>query len=288
MVDPWLVAQEVVASTRELSPLVAVQPAYMHPYAVAKLVSSLAFLHARRVYLNMVAGGFPTDLAALNDTTPHDQRYTRLAEYTQLIMSLLTSDSAVTHDGEYYHVHGLKLTPPMPRSLVPEVFISGSSDAGIAAAEQLGALAVRYPKPVRVYESEPVLNGGSFGIRLGVIARERSAHAWKAARTRFPADRKGQVTHQLAMKVSDSEWHKQLSAIAAEEFAPDEPYWMHPFENYKTFCPYLVGDYDRVAEELVRYVGIGCRTIILDVPPGEQELAHTAVVLKRAAERAVR
>jgi alkanesulfonate monooxygenase len=287
MVDPWLVAQAVIASTRSLSPLVAVQPAYMHPYTVAKFVTSLAYMHARRVYLNMVAGGFTTDLAALNDTTPHDERYARLTEYTALIMSLLTSDAPVTHEGRFYSVTNLKLTPELDQSLVPQVFVSGSSAAGLAAAEQLGALAVRYPQPVRTYENEPV-PAGSFGIRLGIVAREKSEDAWKAAYARFPADRKGQLTHQLAMKVSDSGWHKQLSELAREPKAADEPYWMHPFENYKTFCPYLVGSYDRVADEIARYVDVGCRTIILDIPSGERELAHTGIVLDRAAERTLR
>jgi len=58
LVDPWLVSQVIVQNTHSLCPLVAVQPVYMHPYAVAKMVSTLAFLHGRRVFLNMVAGGF--------------------------------------------------------------------------------------------------------------------------------------------------------------------------------------------------------------------------------------
>src|SRR6266496_6617877 len=58
LVDPWLIAQEMITHTERLSPLVAVQPVYMHPYTVAKMVASLGFLHGRRVYLNMVAGGF--------------------------------------------------------------------------------------------------------------------------------------------------------------------------------------------------------------------------------------
>src|SRR5919204_6216750 len=53
LVDPWLVAQLVITATERLAPLVAVQPMYMHPYAVAKLVSSMALLHGRRVDLNM-------------------------------------------------------------------------------------------------------------------------------------------------------------------------------------------------------------------------------------------
>src|SRR6266478_1709651 len=72
--DAWLVSQTIVENTQALSPLVAVQPAYMHPYTVAKMVTSIGCLYRRRVYLNMVAGGFKNDLAALNDTTPHDKR----------------------------------------------------------------------------------------------------------------------------------------------------------------------------------------------------------------------
>src|SRR5688572_29266811 len=95
ILDPWLVAQNIIHHTSHLCPLVAVQPVYMHPYSVAKMVTSLAFLYRRRVYLNMVAGGFSNDLVNLDDTTPHDRRYDRLVEYTEIVSRLLTEDSAV-------------------------------------------------------------------------------------------------------------------------------------------------------------------------------------------------
>src|SRR6266566_3812159 len=76
--DPWLVSQIIIQNTRSLCPLVAVQPVYMHPYSVAKMLASFGYLYRRRLYLNMVAGGFKNDLIALNDTTPHDKRYQRL------------------------------------------------------------------------------------------------------------------------------------------------------------------------------------------------------------------
>ena len=288
-VDPWVVAaQTVIASTNDLSPLVAVNPVYSHPYTVAKIVSSLGFLHGRRVYLNMVAGGISNDLTALNDPTPHDERYARLTEYTQTVMSLLTSSAPITAEGKYYRLTNLKLAPAIDPALVPQLFVSGSSSAGAAAAEQLAALAVRYPEPAGAYEEAPPSGGGAFGIRVGIIAREKTADAWRAAHTRFPVDRRGQVTHSLAMKVSDSGWHRQLSGIAAQERDEDDPYWMVPFENYKTFCPYLVGSYDRIATEIARYFRIGCRTIILDIVPAEKELTHTGAALERAADLALR
>ena len=123
--DPWLVTQIVIEATDHLCPLVAIQPVYMHPYSVAKMITSLAFLHGRRVYLNMVAGGFKNDLAALNDLTPHDDRYIRLIEYTTVIQKLLRSADPVNFEGLYYKVTNLKLTPPLPANLMPGLLVSG-------------------------------------------------------------------------------------------------------------------------------------------------------------------
>jgi alkanesulfonate monooxygenase len=280
LVDPWLTAQEILRASTHLAPLVAVQPVYMHPYSVAKMVATLAFLHGRRVYLNMVAGGFKTDLDALDDPTPHDERYARLHEYTRLILDLCAGD-VVTREGRYYRVRNLRLTPPVPEALRPGVFVSGSSEAGLAAARALGAVAVQYPRPPA--EAMPAPADLRAGIRIGIIARADGAEAWTAARARFPEDRRGQLTHQLAMKVSDSEWHQQLSALGAVPAGEENPYWLHPFENYKTFCPYLVGSYSRVAEEVRRYVALGYRTFILDVPASPVELEHIGVVFREAA-----
>jgi len=288
LVDPWSVAQAVIAHTERLAPLVAVQPIYMHPYAVAKLVATLGFLYGRRVYLNMVAGGFKNDLEGLGDPTPHDERYARLVEYTTVIKQLLATPGPVSFQGRYYHMTNVRLAPALPPGLMPGVLVSGSSDAGLAAARELGALAVRYPKPVAEYEVAPPPDVALLGIRIGIIARQDSADAWSVARARFPEDRRGQITHALAMRVSDSQWHKHLSELAetaGTDAGEEQPYWMVPFENYKTFCPYLVGSYDRVADEIARYVGVGYRTIILDVPASADELQHIGIVCERAAER---
>jgi alkanesulfonate monooxygenase len=275
LLDPWMLAHLILQNTAALAPLVAVQPVYMHPYWVAKQVASFGHLYDRRLYLNMVAGGFKNDLEALGDATPHDKRYARLVEYTAIVMDLLKG-GPVSYDGEFHTVSKLKLTPPLPPSLTPGVFVSGSSEAGAAAARALGATAIKYPKPSR--DETPAADLAAVGIRVGIIARERERDAWTIARTRFPDDRKGQITHQLAMKVSDSAWHRQLSDMNAEE----GPYWLVPFTNYQTMCPYLVGSYEQVATELGRYIAVGYRTFILDVPFDREELEHIGATFARA------
>jgi alkanesulfonate monooxygenase len=292
--DPWLVSQIIIQSTERLCPLVAIQPIYLHPYSVAKMISSYGFLHNRRVYLNMVAGGFSNDLAALNDRTPHDRRYDRLIEYTLIIKQLLANNGPVSFKGDFYQTENLRLAPTLPAGLFPGIFVSGSSEAGLAAARAIGALAVQYPQPADEYEKSPPPADLTCGIRVGIIARERAPEAWRVAQDRFPKDRKGELTHQLAMKVSDSVWHKQLSEMGADrraelsEQSTDEenPYWLVPFQNSKTNCPYLVGSYERVAQEITRYMGVGYQTLILDIPPNQEELAHINLVLKQAVKEA--
>jgi alkanesulfonate monooxygenase len=287
IVDPWLVSQIILQSTKSLCPLVAIQPIYMHPYTAAKMVSTYAFLHERRIYLNMLAGGFKNDLIALNDETPHDDRYVRTVEYTRIMKALLSSPEPVSFEGKYYKVTNLKMTPPLPEELYPGILISGSSEAGLAAAREIEATAVKYPKP----PGEEVDQRGDkvdSGVRVGIIAREDSDEAWRVGRERFPEDRKGQITHKLAMKVTDSQWHKQLSELGEQPVSEENPYWLGPFENYNTFCPYLVGSYDRVADEVARYIQLGFKTFILDIPPSEEEIEHTAVVFDRAQTLASR
>jgi alkanesulfonate monooxygenase len=281
LIDPWLVSQIVIQETESLCPLVAVQPVYMHPYSVAKMVSTLAFLHRRRVFLNMVAGGFKNDLAALNDNTPHDTRYQRLIDYTRIIQQLLNGGPPVTFDGEFYKVAKLALTPKVAPELRPGYLMSGSSEAGMAAAKELGAVAVQYPEPAAAAAKTWISNGcGARGIRIGIVTRPKADEAWDAALERFPEDRAGQLTRQLATKVSDSLWHRRLAEVGSTQLR--ETYWLHPFENYQTNCPYLVGSYNEVADELSSYMDLGYRTFILDIPANQEEFEHIGTVFETA------
>jgi alkanesulfonate monooxygenase len=258
----------------------------MHPYTVAKMVTSLALFYGRRLWLNMLAGGFKNDLLALDDTTPHDRRYDRTVEYTRIIMELCANPRGVTFQGEFYKTHNLKLTPPLPEDLQPGLMVSGSSPAGIAAARAVGAVAIKYPKPAdqELLAAAAATADGPSGVRVGIICRADGDEAWRVAHERFPADRKGQLAHQLAMKTSDSSWHRQLSELGQVSASAGNPYWLHPFENYRTFCPYLVGSYEQVGAELSRYLTAGYQTFVLDIPADERELDHTFQAFQVATE----
>ena len=279
LVDPWQVSQVILSCTSRLAPLVALQPVYMHPYTAAKMVTTFTYLFNRRVYLNMVAGGFRNNLVALDDHTEHDERYDRIIEYVSIIKWLFEEHGPLTFTGDYYTVKNLTLKPRIPPELVPEVFVSGTSAAGIAAARKIGATSISYPGTP---SGETVSRDGSAGIRIGIIARQESSEAWRIAYERYPIDRKGQLAHAMARRVSDSSWYEQLSELGERTAERSSPYWLVPFQNYKTFCPYLVGSYDEVRCDISKYIREGSRTFILDVPPNREELHHTAVVFNDA------
>jgi len=283
IVDPWVVAQHVIATTGFLRPLVAVQPVYMHPYSAAKKVASIALLYGRAVDVNLVAGGFRNDLRALGDATPHDERYDRLVEYATIFRQLLEDGGGVSFEGRYYRVANARLNPRVPPELRPRLLISGSSPAGRAAAQSIDAVAIRYPQPPEEEnEADLRANGLEHGIRVGIIAREHAAEAWAVARSRFPRRREGELAHKLAMNVSDSEWHRQLSSGPDGGEHEPHPYWLEPFKSYGTFCPYLVGSYGRVADELSRYLALGVRTLITDIPREPDDLHHARQVVSTA------
>jgi alkanesulfonate monooxygenase len=274
----------ILQNTRDLCPLVAVQPIYMHPYAVAKTITSIACMYDRHIYLNMVAGGFKNDLTALSDATPHDQRYERLLEYALIVKQLLEGRAPVTYQGKFYRVDSLNLTPRLPQELLPEIFVSGSSEAGVAAARELAATAIEYPKPPGEYTKRSDC-GQKSGIRVGLITRETEYEAWQIAYEKFPNDRKGELTHQIATKTSDSVWHKQLSELEKQLKNARNPYWLRPFETYKSFCPYLVGSYECVADEISKYLSLGYSTFILDIPHSEEDLHHISIAFNRATRQ---
>lgn len=286
--DPWVLAQDVIAHTHTLSPLIALQPVYMHPYAAAQKVVALARIYGRSVDLNLVAGGFRFDLAALGDFLEHDARYERLSEYGLLMMKLLTG-KRITAEGRYYRVFGLQLEGSVGDDLLPRLTVSGSSPGGLKCAGVLKATAVMYPKPLHPAQTNSVnvlaeaqCAGLRAGVRIGILARETAEQAWTEAKARFPENPEGQAMHKTAVQTSDSSWLLQLSDLKSDHPAMRrDVYWLGPFGS-DTYCPYLVGSYDDVAFYLSAYLRGGVRLIILDCPREEEDLVHAHAALQRS------
>lgn len=285
-IDPWLTAQAAIANSATFVPLVAVQPHDMTPFALARAVSSLAHFYGRKVDINFVSGGFARDLAVQGDVLDHDARYDRLTEYATIVRMLL-SGGMVNFAGEYYKVRRARLTTPVPEELLPTAYVSGSSAASLQAGETLGLGQLSFPLLPDDFASPEVRkNRFGAGISIGIIARDDSAEAWRIAHKRFPADPEGAARMKLLLSAASSSWQGQLASISIPDEAENEAYWLVPFRYHHTFCPYLVGSHDEVAQAVATYLNGGIRTFVLDIPQEPDDLWHARVAIERAAAAA--
>jgi len=192
----------------------------------------------------------------------------------------------VTFEGAFYTVRGLKLNPRIAPELRPGILVSEFSEYGMEVARQLGAIAIQSSGLPQRSEAQLPARIGKCGLRVGIVARPNGQDAWTAAFERFPGDRTGEPTPQLTTKACVSAWNKSAAGSGKESTGVRDPYWLHPFENCQTNCPYLVGSYASVAEGLARYIGLGYRTFVLDIPPAQEEFAHIGRVFQIAWRRA--
>lgn len=280
-VQPWLAAYATFANTQSMSPLVAVNPVYMHPFTAAKMVNSNAYLFGRKTYLNMITGTALSYLDALNDNLDKEQRYDRLREYAEVITLLIRAGGQpVNYEGKYYTLKNAKLQPAMPAELEPVFYIAGQSEAAMETARAINAVHMQ----MLPGQLEDGLAVGSLGVHLGVVTRETEAEAWDAAKTAFPPDPNGRRLQAFSMNNTDSAWKQRMMAAAKMETGARPGYWLEPFRHSQADCPYFVGSRGQVADLIVRLVRGGIRHFILDVPHAEREFTEFAAACQMAAK----
>jgi alkanesulfonate monooxygenase SsuD/methylene tetrahydromethanopterin reductase-like flavin-dependent oxidoreductase (luciferase family) len=263
--DPWLLASALIQQTERLVPLVALQPYALPPMSAAKMVSTLADLYRRRVDINLIAGANPTELAQVGDETAHDSRYQRAIEYVQAFRALTSGDEAYSLDGRHYRYDRLSMYAAVEPELRPRIFVAGSSAAGREAAAAIADVAVTHPEPIDAFTGgflQDVPGSVGLGIRIGVLARETAAEAWREARARHRAERAAVIETRLKLK-SESEWSRRLAVLATEMDTVDDIYWTGAFASGKGSYPLLVGNYREVAGYLGKYLAAGVRDVLV-------------------------
>ncbi len=268
-ISPWVAAQAAVVETERIQPLVAINPVYMHPFSVAKLVSSFAFLYNRKVYLNMITGTALNYLEAMRDEVSHDDRYERLREYTIIIRNLLKDPKPVTFNGRFYQVKDLVLPGQVPDHLMPEILVSGQSDAALKICRELDGIGLQMLQP----DFDAGLNDAR-SIHFGIVTRETGEEAWNAAHELFPVNEEDQEILEFSMQNTDSVWKRRMKLASEAPDRSESGYWLGPFRNFKADCPYLVGDYNLISSVIARLVQGGIDVFVLDITAREEEFAH--------------
>ena len=272
-VEPWAMAQHILVHTERNSPLIAVNPIYMHPFTVAKFVSSFALLYRRKVYLNMITGTATSDLRGLGDEQSHASRYSRLGEFIFLVRQLLTSARPINFKGKYFTANDLHLLPRLPAALMPEFLIAGQSDDARRVSMEFDCLMMQM--------LTPNLDQGIHapGLNFGIFAREERDQARRAAKLRFQDSAESRELLKLTMENTDSIWKRRLNDAGQSGDLYENGYWLLPFLTFQADCPYLVGSYADIGEMVRCFTEKNVNTIILDVVADGRELQHVCKAL---------
>lgn len=283
--DPWVTAQLILSATTALEPVVAVNPALMHPAVAARLVASLSHVYGRRVNLNVVAGAKQSDLDALGVAAgPDEDKYARTADFISALSAVL---AARPYEGPYYRLDAPSLEPPADPARAPRILAPGSRAPGVARILPLldRAMVMAKPRTALAEERERLVTAGlaqGMAMIVGIVARPTAGQAWEAAREHYAGSRRDQLAARVFNKrITSSQHRANLEAAAGAELY-DECLW-YGADRIGMDCPKLVGSYGEVAQALAAYEDLGVRTLILDLPFAVAEYEHVGLVLEAAA-----
>jgi alkanesulfonate monooxygenase len=284
-IEPWFFSQVLLHQSKQLSPFIALNPVYMHPFTAARLLYSISLFHRRKVYVNFITGTSRSELEALGDHFDHSDRYKRLYEFLYIFNALIREEAPVTFSGQFYSVKNLQLSGKFQNDLWPSYFLAGSSPEAGSLIRKFDITHLQMAQNPGVWAG--VLKEPSRkAIHFGIITAPTSEAAETALRTIF-GNKVGDSEARLletAMNNTDAVWKKMLYEGKLEEDT-NSVYRLSPFSMSKSDCPYLVGSYDQVAACIEAYICEGITDIVVEINETNESFQDAANMLKILEQR---
>ena len=289
--EPFIVAASLIDATRDLRFLVATRPATLSPTLAARLSATLDRLSGGRFYLNVVAGGDPTELAGDGIYLSHDERYEHAAEFFTVWKRLLAGEK-VDFDGRHVRVTGAQHLFPTTQRPYPKLFFGGSSAAGHETAAQHFDVYLTWGEPpaavkekIEDVKKRAARHGRSvsFGLRAHVIVRETEEEAWADADKlirhvdRQTVDAAGKIFDRY-----DSEGQRRMTALTrgnGGNLVVSPNLWAGVGLVRGGAGTALVGNPRQVADRLLEYAKLGIETFVLSGYPHLEEAYRVAELL---------
>ena len=282
--EAWISTAMMSAKTTKLKMLVAARPGYILPTQMARMVGAFDQLSEGRVYVNLIAGGNPQELAGDGITYSHDERYEVMDESVQIMKALWSSHERIDWDGKYFQLAGAHAYPKPFQNPWPRFYIGGESDA----ARDVGAKhadcyffwgdtpEATAPKVVDVKRRAKGFGRPNitFGMRMQVIVRETEAEAWDAAHSLIEGTTEKQRNLRKNWR-GESEADSRMWQLADESQNNDYRIAPHLWSGLSTVRGgaglALVGNPQQVADTLQEFVDIGCTEFCLSGYPHDEE-----------------
>ncbi len=279
--DAWLTTAMLAGQTERLKFLVAFRPGLLSPTLAAQMAATFQRYAPGRLLVNVVTGGEDAEQRSFGDFRPKDERYRRTDEFLSVVRALWRGER-VDFEGDQVHVEGAKLARvPDP---TPTIYFGGSSpDAVRVAATQVDVYLTWGEPPAAVAEKIARLRTAAaeagrtlrFGIRLHVISRDTSAHAWAETERLLAAlDPKVIAEVHNGLARSQSEGQQRMLALNGGNTEGLEIYpnlWAGVGLVRGGAGTALVGSHAEVAERIEEYHALGIDEFILSGHPHLEE-----------------
>lgn len=255
--DPWQLAGKQVLKTGK-KPLVAVNPAYHHPYIVARSIFSVSHWLGGPIALNFIAGTSINDLAQIGMMDSKENRYKRLDEFITVLKKFLSEPNTWSFEGAFYQIENASFIGENPH--YPDLFVAGHSEL----AEQMSS-AQKCTQAQSLlsahFELEPNLKNRALGF--GIKLAEDVELAKNRLIDQLKIDKMAIALSRLKKHNTDAQW-KADQYKDLESNRVSEHYFPETIQSAAN-VPFLAGNLASVSEYLEGFLLSGCRHFILPV-----------------------
>jgi alkanesulfonate monooxygenase len=279
--DAWLTTAMLSQVSQHLKFLVAFRPGSVSPTLAAQMGATFQNLSDGRLLINVVTGGEDREQRSYGDFLKKDDRYRRTDEFLTIVRRLWAGET-VTFSGEFLSVEEAHLeSRPDP---VPDIYFGGSSDIALTIGAKHADVYLTWGEtPEQVEEkiadvSKRAAEFGRsprFGIRLHVISRDTSEHAWAEAQHLLDAMDPREIERiQLGLATSGSVGQQRMRALHGGSKNNLEIYpnlWAGVGLVRGGAGTALVGSHAEVAERIREYYRLGISEFVLSGYPHLEE-----------------
>jgi len=174
--DSWIYAAALAPVVRKMEIMAAVHPGIADPRIMAKLGASLDRISGGRFCVNIVNGTRPQEHNMYGKWIESDGgRYRQMQEFIQLMKRLWTEE-AVTFDGDFYHLDGVKMPTRPVRAPHPPFYAASRADEGMnVVAQECECWFVNYDRDRAHYDQSLKRiedEVGQMEARVGALGRK--------------------------------------------------------------------------------------------------------------------
>jgi len=280
--DAWVVTGMLSQLSERLKFLIAFRPGIVSPTMAAQMAATFQWHSEGRLLLNVVTGGDASEQRNYGDYLEKDDRYLRTGEFLEVVRRLWAGEQVDFH-GEHIRVDGAtihRLPDPLP-----EIYFGGSSPiAGEIAAAHVDSYLTWGEPPAAVEEKISRVAGLAaergrelrYGIRLHVIARDRSEDAWAEADRLLSTVSPEMVEKvQAKLRQSDSVGQKRMLDLhggSRRDLEVSPNLWAGVGLGRGGAGTALVGSHEEIADRIQEYAEAGIDEFVLSGYPHLEEL----------------